>query len=79
MSDTKQRLARCFMSVFPTLRNQEVSLASQESVAAWDSVATVTLLCVIEEEFGVSIDFEELENLTSFQRIHEYLCSRQPA
>jgi len=38
-------------------------------MADWDSVAQVTLLTVIGEEFGIEIDFEEFEGATSFEEI----------
>jgi acyl carrier protein len=35
-------------------------------VAEWDSLAQVTLLTLIGEEFEIYIDFEEFEDATSF-------------
>ena len=37
----------------------------------WDSLAHITLLTVINEEFGVDVDFEEFEGATSFAAILE--------
>lgn len=42
-------------------------------MADWDSVAQVTLLTVIGEEFGIEIDFEEFEGATSFQELENRL------
>lgn len=43
----------------------------------WDSMATVTLLAVIEEEFGAGttegIDLDDVEQLQSFQNLLVYL------
>jgi acyl carrier protein len=73
MDDKQERLARCFLAVFPRLNKVDVLQASQSSVLGWDSVATVTLLTTIEEEFGVQVDLEDLDQLTSFESILSYL------
>ncbi len=76
MDNLRERLIRCFAAVFPDLKPEEIPKASQSWVPAWDSVATVTLLSVLEEEFGVSFDLEELEHLTAFELILERLRQR---
>ena len=58
----------CFRVVFPDLPEAEIPSASQETVAAWDSVAAITLLNVVEEEFGVEMDLDELADLDSFAK-----------
>jgi acyl carrier protein len=65
----RERLVRCFRAVFGSLTLEEISRASADSVEGWDSVATVTLAAVVEEEFGFQLDPSELEELTSFERI----------
>jgi acyl carrier protein len=73
MDEQRKRLANCFGAVFPELSNDEILEASSKTVASWDSVAVVTLLAVIEEEFGISIDEENPAEFDSFQRILSYL------
>jgi acyl carrier protein len=67
------RLVKCFSAVFPALTENEIHNASPYTVGTWDSVATVTLLLVVQEEFGVAFDAEELDRLTSFKEILDYL------
>ncbi len=64
--NNRERLIHCFQAVFPDLNEGDIPRATAERVAAWDSVATVTLTAVIEEEFGVEVPGEEIETLTSF-------------
>ena len=52
------------------------SLASQEAVAAWDSVAAITMMNVIEDEFGLEMDLDDLGELDSFEKVHAYLQKR---
>jgi acyl carrier protein len=73
MSQTDERLLRCFQAVFPNLDERQITKASTQTVSEWDSVSTVTLASVIEEEFGIQFEGNELENLTSFQEIRRRL------
>jgi acyl carrier protein len=73
MDKLQQRLANCFCAVFPELSSEEAIHASSATVQSWDSVAVVTLLTVIEEEFGITIDEEDPASFDSFQRVLAYL------
>jgi acyl carrier protein len=73
MDEQQTRLANCFMAVFPELSREEVTQASPTTVQSWDSVATVTLLAIIEEEFGINIEVEDPAKFSSFQHILTYL------
>lgn len=76
MDNTEQRLTTVFENVFPDLAPEKVQSASQESVKNWDSVAAITLMNLVEEEFAIEMDFDELAELTSFQQILRYLNER---
>jgi hypothetical protein len=73
MNDLRERLAQCFLLVFPELKMSEVYGASLASVAAWDSLTSIILANVIEEEFRVKLDYEILPELISFDLILDYL------
>jgi acyl carrier protein len=75
MSDLEQRLIRCFASVFPALKEEEIRNASIDSVGIWDSLSGVTLAAVVQEEFDLEIDPEVLPGLDSFQAFRDYLLS----
>ncbi len=77
MNNIQARLIRCFSAVFPNLPEQQITTASLETVAGWDSVAAATLVTIIEEEFGIEFDVEMLGNLTSYQSIFDYLSAVQ--
>ena len=79
MDQIKPRLINCFQTVFPDLGEVEIPLATQASLATWDSVSAIALVNVIEEEFGIPIDLEIIADLDSFERIHEYLAKQVPA
>ena len=73
MNDTHARLSRCFSAVFPKLSPAQIAAASVESVEGWDSVASVTLIALIEEEFGIQFQLDALDHLLSFHAILDYL------
>jgi acyl carrier protein len=73
MNNTKDRVASCFAIVFPDVEPDEIPRASTASLAAWDSVAHITLLASISEEFGVEFSPEDYEELVSFSLIADYL------
>ena len=56
-----------------------MSHATQSTVEGWDSIAAITLVNVIEEEFGIQMDMDALADLDSFERIHEYLAEGIPS
>ena len=76
MDDTRDRLTKCFQVVFPDLPQDRVAGASTETVAEWDSVASITLMNVVEEEFAIEMDLDDLANLDSFEKLYSYLHKR---
>jgi len=61
MDSTNARLRKCFGTIFPDLTDEQTLQASAAGLTEWDSLATLNLLALIEEEFGVTIDLDELE------------------
>ena len=73
MNDISARLERCFASVFPQLTPEEIQQASTKSVSKWDSLASITLISLVCEEFGVELNMDDFEQFTSFQSLKDYL------
>ncbi|MGA8439329.1 MAG: acyl carrier protein [Candidatus Sulfotelmatobacter sp.] len=73
MDDKEMRLVECFLAVFPELTDYEIRNACSTSVRGWDSAAVVTLLAVIEEAFGISIEVDDPARFDSFKGILDYL------
>jgi acyl carrier protein len=68
-NEVEKRLKDCFRTVFPDLPEEQISSASQATVSAWDSIATVTLVTMIDQEFGIELDLDKLSELDSFNSI----------
>ena len=64
------------MSVFPDLAEGDVTRASQASLAQWDSVAHVTLLSAMAEEFQIELDEESFESLASYLLVVDFVEGR---
>jgi acyl carrier protein len=79
MDDLARRLTKCFQVVFPDLDEGNIPSASQATMETWDSIATITLGNVIEEEFSVEMDFEKLPDLNSFDRMLGWVRSQTKA
>ena len=77
MDDTQNRLMSCFSAIFPSLSREAILKADAMRLEAWDSVASVTLFAMIEEEFGIEMDIQDSADLLSFAKIENYLYSRK--
>lgn len=73
MAELRDRLVRCFFSVFPALTEEEIRAVNVELLSNMDSLVVVTLVALIDEEFGVDIDVDGLLELGTFEAIQEYL------
>ena len=76
MTVIRERLTRCFTAVFPKIPVESITTVSIKTVKEWDSLAAVTLIVVLEEEFGIRIRTHELASLHSFVTIENYLLKR---
>jgi acyl carrier protein len=73
MDEMEARLIRCFSSVFPNLTAEQIRTVSVKSAPAWDSLAAVTLVAVLQEEFGLQINLIDLPELVSFEAVQNYV------
>jgi len=76
MSVITDRLAACFQAVSPDISIPDIQHLNLDSVETWDSVATVTLFAIIEEEFGIDLTFEDVKADYSFNGILNCLTER---
>jgi acyl carrier protein len=67
------RLVNCFAAVFPSLSSDEIPRASMPTVGEWDSFALVTLIGVVEEEFHIALQVDDMSEFSSFELILEHL------
>jgi acyl carrier protein len=75
MTAIDERLLRCFASVFQEIAPGDLRNASVESIAAWDSLASVTLADLVQDEFGIEIDLLDVAELDSFHALRTYVLT----
>jgi acyl carrier protein len=78
MAELENRLVNCFATVFPELDRREIPTVAIGSLASWDSLAGITLISVVEEEFKISISPDDMADLISFELILDYLRRISP-
>jgi acyl carrier protein len=79
MSERDDQLVRCFASVFPTLSEGEIRSSNVATLFDLDSLAGVTLVTLIDQEFGMNIDLPDLLELGSFEAISQFLRKQNPS
>lgn len=62
----RSRLIACFAAVFPSLEPTEILTLSCANYDQWDSLASIALVAVIEEEFDLVLTDEAVAGMTSF-------------
>lgn len=67
MDDARQRLIKCFSVVFQELTEEAILKTEPGAMANWDSLSWVTLLAVIQEEFGIDPAAEGMETYPGFE------------
>lgn len=76
MNDISQRVTNCFLNIFPDADPQAIPTATNENFPGWDSIAQVTLLASIAEEFSIELEMSDFEELVSFPLIVSTLEQR---
>jgi len=79
MNELEEKLSDCFQAVFPQISRSEIPGTSMKLNPDWDSMATITLVSLIEESFGIETQPDDIEHLTSFESIRSYLQKKAVA
>ena len=73
MNNDDHRLMHCFATVFPGATCDEIKGSKFEALPGWDSLQGVTLLAVLDDEFGVQLDLTDLLELETFDAVERHL------
>jgi acyl carrier protein len=69
VNNDDDRLMNCFLTVFPGATRDEIKGSKFEDISGWDSLRGVTLLAVLDDEFGLQMDMDELLVLGNFDAL----------
>jgi acyl carrier protein len=75
MNKLEEEIISLFKQVFPSIHDlsgSEFELLTADDVDDWDSMGHLTLLAVLEQEFGVSIEDDLAVELQSYQAVVSY-------
>ena len=75
MDSVNVRLAKCFRAVLPEYSGDIEQVRPADS-GEWDSLAAVSLLLAIREEFDIHVPPQDLDRLVSFKSAEQYISQR---
>jgi len=67
--ELEQRIAKCFATILPELGPDELREAKQDVTLGWDSLCTMTLISLMEEEFDCWFGFDRAEEMKTFAAV----------
>lgn len=62
-----EKYERCFMEMFQ-VSQCELAKLKYQSIQAWDSVGHMNLMGVIEEEFEIEMEIDDITDFSSFDK-----------
>ena len=68
-----EKLAKVFADTFG-ISEAETKGLQYQGIEAWDSVGHTTLVAAIEDEFGISMDTDDIIDMSSFEKAQEILA-----
>lgn len=68
-----EKLAKVFADTFG-ISEAETKELQYQGIEAWDSVGHMTLVAAIEDEFGISMDTDDIIDMSSFEKAQEILA-----
>ena len=69
----KQKYAQCFIEMFDVSEEQLETLEYQ-SIQAWDSIGHMNLMGILEEEFEIEMEIDDITDFSSFKKGMEILA-----
>jgi acyl carrier protein len=70
------RLRRVFRSSLELADDFDVDGLTYRGIESWDSLAHMSLVAAMEDEFGVMIDTEDVIDMSSFDKAREILAKQ---
>lgn len=69
----EQKLKQIMANIFEVGEDEITDDSSIDNIENWDSLKHINLIIAIEEQFGISIDEDEMLEMTSFTEIKRIL------
>ena len=75
MESTK-KYAQCFLEMFG-ISEEQLETLEYQSIQAWDSVGHMNLMGVLEEEFEVEMEIDDIVDFSSYKKGMQILSKYQ--
>jgi acyl carrier protein len=66
-TESQEKLQEIFRAVFELAPDSDVTKVRKLSTSRWDSLAHVSLVVAIESEFGIALDLEDAQRISSYE------------
>jgi acyl carrier protein len=76
-SATQERITQIVASIFHLPAGSITPETSPQTVPAWDSVEHLNLILALEQEFQITFEPEDIEQLTSVAAIEQVVAKKQ--
>ena len=73
---TEERLKVIFSTVMSISIDSVVPDSSPNSVPSWTSLRHMNLISAVEEEFSISLDFDEVATVVQYQLLQQIVCQK---
>ena len=73
MNNTNTRLVQVFVNALSIPEDKVVDTLEYQSIPEWDSVSHMILIAELEDVFEISIDTEDVIDISSFLKAKEIL------
>ncbi|MCE0742705.1 acyl carrier protein [Acetobacter sicerae] len=72
----RKRLVRVFNTILPGKSAEEIPEATMDNTEAWDSLATLSLFTLAEEEFGIKLGLDLIGQTKSFAALEKLVTEK---
>ena len=69
----KEKYTNAFCEAFPGINEIDLPRLSYQSIPEWDSIGHLSLVVSLEESFNISMDMDDIIELSSFAKGMEIL------
>lgn len=69
----KKKLIKIFAGALKISEKEVTDNTSLKNTSQWDSLAMVMMVTAVENEFGIELNFEDLQKFVSFEAVYNLL------
>ena len=73
MMKINERLKNVILNVFPDLQFEITPIMSSSDIDEWDSMTHLNLVMQVQEEFNITMEFNDVISIESIGDLMEYL------